>query len=252
MASAATAPVLPVLASNDITARALEAGAAYQASEFPLPVRVTPADGSWFGGPGILKYKGSLRLAGRAAPEPPAVPNGAISVITALGATPSVAATVANLGFGTDATFQPTKSTKVAGYPARSFDGEVIAKHQLFVPFTTRVPHAAKYYPDAYQFDHGEVFRIIVASVKGKALVFLIENLALPPDEFPSFLDTAQKMLDTLTFTRHRTAPQLRLRRENPVCSGVITEHWRSRDSCFPSFSSSCGTRRAPRLRVVA
>jgi hypothetical protein len=53
---------------------------------------------------------------------------------------------------------------------------------------------------DAYQFSQGEVFRIIVAAIKGKTVVFLIENNALPADQFPSFLSATQKILNTLRF----------------------------------------------------
>lgn len=199
--SAGSLPELPRLLSNDVVARPLKAGTTYQSTTFPLPFHVTPPDATWFGGQGIQKYKAEPAFGWfELLQSPPAIPDGMISVITAVGATPSVAAMVKTMRFGTDATFQATKKTKVAGYPASYFDGEVTAKHQLFIPFTPRTKRAA-YHPDAYQFSQGEVFRIIVAAIKGKTVVFLIENNTLPADQFPSFLTATQKILDTLRFS---------------------------------------------------
>ncbi len=194
---------LPKLASNDVTARPLKAGAEFSASQFPLALRVTTPNGTWFGGQGRMDFPvknyhyGWLELV----QSPPAQPLGMISMITSFNPTRSVRATVAQLRAGAEtATFQATKPVRLAGFAGSQFDGEVVGKHHIFVPFTTLRPGAAAFYPDAYRFDQGEVFRIIVLGVRGKTVVLLLENLALPADQFTAFLASAGTLLHSLRF----------------------------------------------------
>jgi hypothetical protein len=76
------------------------------------------------------------------------------------------------------------------------FDGEVVGREHVFIPFSAKST-AAKWYPDSYGMRQGEVFRIIVLRVQGKAVVVYLENGDLPPDEFPAFLPRATALLST-------------------------------------------------------
>jgi hypothetical protein len=196
-------PDLAKLANNDVNAPALTAGVTYQASLFPLALRVTVPDGSWFGGQGktITQTRGSFGWV-EFLQSPPGKPLGAISMISSYGRTQSVAATVAQLrSAGTGATYQATSHVKLGGFSGREFDGKVVGKSHVFVPFTP-LTHAARYHPDAYRFNQREVFRIIVLGVRGKTVVLLLENAALPADRFPAFLTSANQILGTLQFPR--------------------------------------------------
>jgi hypothetical protein len=201
-AAGGSATDLPKLPNNDVNPLALKAGVTFQASSFPLALRVTPPDATWFGGQGktITKKRGSYAWA-EFIQSPPGKPLGAISMITSLDATPSVAATVAQLRTGgSGASFQATVPARLGGFSGRQFDGQVVGKSHVFVPFSP-LSHAATFHPDAYRFDGGEVFRIIVLDVRGKTVVLLLENAALPADQFPSFLTSAaHEILGSLIF----------------------------------------------------
>jgi hypothetical protein len=193
---------LPKLPNNDVNPPALKAGVTFQASSFPLAMRATAPDATWFGGQGkiVTKKRGSFGWV-EFLQSPPASPRGAISMITSLDATPSVAATVAQLRTGgSGATYQATVPARLAGFSGRQFDGQVVGKNHIFVPFSP-LSHAATFHPDAYKFDRGEVFRIIVLDVRGKTVVLLLENVALPADQFTAFLSTAaSRLLGSLQF----------------------------------------------------
>lgn len=194
---------LTKLANNDVNAPALTTGVTYQASLFPLALRVTAPDASWFGGQGktITQTRGSFGWV-EFLQSPPGKPLGAISMITSYGRTQSVAATVAQLRTGgSGATYQATSHVQLAGFSGREFDGQVVGTSHVFVPFTP-LTHTAKYHPDAYRFYQGELFRIIVLGVRGKTVVLLLENAALPADQFPAFLTSADQLLRTLQFPR--------------------------------------------------
>src|SRR6266571_4255880 len=77
---------LAKLANNDVNAPALTTGVIYQASLFPLALRVTAPDGSWFGGQGktITQTRGSFGWV-EFLQSPPAKPLGAISMISSYG-----------------------------------------------------------------------------------------------------------------------------------------------------------------------
>ncbi|HZQ64951.1 MAG TPA: hypothetical protein VFA66_06970 [Gaiellaceae bacterium] len=191
---------LPRLPSNDVDARPLQAGGTFQATAFPLALRITTPDGSWLGGQGKIatQKRGTFGWV-EFLQRPAARPLGAISMIGSYDPTPSVAATVAQLRTGVGATFQATRPARLAGFSGSQFDGQVTGKHHVFVPFSP-VTHAATFHPDAYRFDAGEVFRIVVLSVRGRTVVLLLENVALPADQFPAFLDSAGKLLGSLRF----------------------------------------------------
>src|SRR5436305_6619555 len=85
---------LAKLANSDVNAPALTTGVSYQASLFPLALRVTVPDGSWFGGQGkmVTQARGSFGWV-ELLQSPPGKPLGAISMITSYGPTRPVAAT---------------------------------------------------------------------------------------------------------------------------------------------------------------
>jgi hypothetical protein len=202
-----SAPSQPV-APNQVDAPKLRAGGTYQASLFPLALHISMPGGTWLGAQGRTLAKGisptELGPFGWVEFYKPAPPNSAfgyIAMITAYGHTPSVAATVSGLRTrGHGATYQATSPAKLAGFSGIQFDGQINAENHHFIPFTPQ-SHAARFYPDIYTFEHGEVFRIIVLNVRGKTVVVLIDSAALPADQFPNYLTTeANQLLKTLRF----------------------------------------------------
>lgn len=190
----------------------LGAGTRYAASRFPLPIRVTVVEPGWSGtqwrsghdyfrGGGPPNY-GWVHL-GRGSAR--AAPLGLVSIMTAYGATPSVAGTVTVLRTrGRGAEYGPSRPVVVAGYRGIQFDGRITGPRNsdhvghYFIPFSPR-SHAAHYYPDEYPV-YGDVFRVIVVGVHGKSVVIYLENVALPPDDFPGFLTKAERLVRALRF----------------------------------------------------
>ena len=191
----------------------LQAATTYGASHFPIQLRVTPPDGTWWS----AQWKsGSLYFAGGAPPNfgwvhlakttsPTTPPSGMVTIMAAYARTPSVAATAHVLRTrGHGATYEETMPAKLAGYKGVQFDGQITgAKNvdhigHVFIPFSPR-SHSAKYYPDEYGV-YGDVFRVIVLDVRGHTVVVYIENARLPADQFPAFLDDAARILASLRF----------------------------------------------------
>jgi hypothetical protein len=191
----------------------LKAGTTYGASQFPISIRVTPPDGTWwsaqwksgdkyFAGGAPPNY-GWVHLAKTTGPTTP--PSGMISITAAFAHTPSVTATVNVLRTrGRGAAYDATVPTKLAGYSGVQFDGRITGGHNVdhighvFIPFSPR-SHAAKYYADEYGV-YGDVFRVIVLNVRGNTVVVYIENARLPAERFAAFLADAAKILATLRF----------------------------------------------------
>ena len=216
-AAAATTTKLPDVPQSYLFTPAgkltpLRSGVTYQASQFPLAVRLTPPDGSWSG----AEWKsGTDYFRGGGPPHfgwvhvgqgsPTGIPRGLVTIMTAYARTPSVAATVNVLRTrGHGATYQATSPVNLGGFSGIQFDGQIVgAKNSdhtghFFIPFSPP-SHAAKYYPDEYGV-YGDVFRVIVLNVHGKTVVVYIENVALPADQFPVFLTKAQQILESLRF----------------------------------------------------
>ena len=223
-ATAAAAPKLPelpvsqLLTSTGVMGK-LRAGATYQASQFPLALRLTPPDGSWSGAqwtsgrlPAELAERLHVRDEGgpphygwaavaRGLTSPSGFPRGLIAVMTAHARTPSVAATVTVLlTHGHGATYEPTTPVKIAGFSGVQFDGQLIptAPHHIFVPFDP----SHRGFPsklDAIPI-YGPVFRMIVLDVRGKTVVVCIDSVTLTAEEFPAFLTQADAILKTLRF----------------------------------------------------
>jgi hypothetical protein len=193
----------------------LQARLSYGAGQFPIPLRVTPPDGSWWG----AEWKsGDQYFAGGAPPNfgwvhlahadsPTSIPNGMITITTAYGPTPSVAATVnVLLSRGRGATYGPTSPVTLAGFTGVQFDGRIVGVRNIdhighyFVPFSPK-SKAAKYYPDEYPV-YGDVFHVLVLDVRGKTVIVYVENVGLPAEKFSAFLVKANRILDTLRFPK--------------------------------------------------
>jgi hypothetical protein len=182
---------------------ALPARVTYQASDFPVPLRLTTPDATWAGAQWKShsdRYGGGPPFYGWASVGQGVfgLPRGLLLIMTAYARTPSVAATVAGLRTrGVGATYQDTSPVKLAGFTGLEFDGHVIGTRHTFVPFSAR-SHGAKYFPDAYFMNQGEAFRIIVLNVRGKTVVIFIDSVALPANQFPAFLVKADRILKSL------------------------------------------------------
>lgn len=186
----------------------LSAGVTYKASDFPLPVRVTSPDGTWGG----AQWKSDSSFQHKKTTVAPfygwltfeqhdtRAAQGAITIMTPYGSTPTVAAMVAGLRTrGSGATYQATSPVKLGGYSGIQFDGKVVGKEHVFIPFSPK-SNVAKWYPDNYGMAQGEAFRIIALDVRGKSVVVYIENAQLPADQFAAFLTRAATILKTLKF----------------------------------------------------
>ena len=193
----------------------LHPGRTYEASEFPFPIRVTPPDAGWAG---TQWRSGHDYFRGGGPPNfgwvhlsrgsTGGVPRGLISVMSPYAATPSVASTVNVLrSRGRGAEYEPVSPVTVAGFHGRMFDGRIVgAKNRdhighYFVPFAPP-SHGSHYYPDEYPV-YGDVFRVIVLSVRHKTVVIYIENCALPEEQFPAFLTKTGHVLASIRFPRH-------------------------------------------------
>lgn len=192
---------LPPPASRVVgTLTPLRAGVTYRASAFPLALRLTPPDGSWGG----AQWK-SERLGFRGGGRPyfgwvaVGKTRGMIVIETAYARTPSLASVVANLRTrGHGATLEQTSPAKLAGFSGIQFDGEVVGRNHVFVPFS---PPPANHFQDAYFLDQGETFRVIVLNVRGKVVVVFVESGELSPEQFPAFLTQADRILAKVRFT---------------------------------------------------
>ncbi len=195
----------PDLLKSTTQAAPMKAGATYQASLFPIALRITPHS-AWWGNQYRTTGRGKP-LFGWAQFARPGV-KGAISLMTAYGPTPSVAATIARLqaggshppgptGGGTE--FGAASPVTIAGYTGEQFDGDVwgIYGHK-WVPFTPKTHGATP--ADAWASHQGEAFRIIALDVKGKTMVIFLESAELPAAQFPAFLAPAARLLESLRF----------------------------------------------------
>jgi hypothetical protein len=183
----------------------LTASTTYAAGLFPLALRLTTPGGSWLGGQGqSFQTQAQPPVFGwiELLSSPAGRPRGAIFAVTAYGRTPSVAATVNGLrSRGAGAAYKPATSVRLAGFSGTEFDGTVVGESHVFVPFSPPA-HVATFYPDAFKLDRGEVFRVVVLDVEGKTVVFFVENAALPGEQFPAFLNSANRILGSLRLAK--------------------------------------------------
>jgi hypothetical protein len=209
--SHAAAGASPVeLLKSAKTVAPLKAGIRYQASSFPIPLRVTPTDRTWLGAQYLTGSHGRPAFGWVVVGHPPlAKPHGLIGVETAFGPTPSVAATIAGLRYGGSSLpetqhggveFGKPTAVKIAGYSGQQFDGQVWGKFgHTFLPFSPHVRGPASP-ADSNYLHKGEAFRFAVLDVRGKTVVISSESLGLPADQFPAFLTSANRLVKTLKF----------------------------------------------------
>jgi hypothetical protein len=198
-ATAATSPELPVRDIFETGGKSIAAGTTYQATQFPLPIRLTAVGGGWSGaqwkandfGPDygwIAVAKGPTT----------GVPRGLIVVMTAVDKTPSVAATVAALHRGTGVAYLPQCKKKLAGFKATEFGGHTTGANHFFVPFSPASHGAAGSASDQIKVQGADhLFRFTVLNVRGKTVVVLV---ASPRDEWQDFLREAGAVLATVKF----------------------------------------------------
>ena len=202
-----TASELPKTAT---TVAPLKAGVTYEASAFPIAIRLTPPDRTWLGAQYLTGSHGKSAFGWVVAARPPvAKPLGALNIETAIGPTPSVNKTIANLRFGGSnppethvggVEFAQPRATKVAGFSGLMFDGQVWGKFgHTFLPFSPHVRGPAAP-PDHIYLRKGEAFRMIVLDVRGRTVVLALESFGLPADQFPAFLTSANGLLASLRF----------------------------------------------------
>ena len=154
-AKAATASKLPELPLSYVicpTGKSipLQAGVTYQASKFPIALRLTPPDGSWSGGQWKTGSSGCQVSEGRFIGYPPfygwvsfgqgsgaSPPRGSVVISTSHGPTPSAATAVNRLRNGlprNEATYQPTRRTRLAGFYGYQFDGQIVGERTSSCP----------------------------------------------------------------------------------------------------------------------
>ena len=192
------------------TLTALRSGVTYEASHFPLGLRVTPPDGSWSGAQWRTTTRGKPAFGWADLGQGPATapPRGLVQLETAYGPTPSVTATIARLQRGGShlpgsniggTTFKAASPVRLAGYPGRQFDGTVWGIYgHTFVPFSATTGGASP--ADSFHLEKGESFRLVALNVNSKTVVLLYDNVALPAERFPAFIASADRLLRSLTF----------------------------------------------------
>jgi hypothetical protein len=204
----------------------LRAHLAYQASLFPVAVRIAAPDKSWSGtqwkanlfspediathhltchtNPGVCRppYYGWVAIGQTGTPgnHPPL---DLILIMTGYTRTPSVTSTVASLRTrGHGATYEPTVPVKLAGFSGFQFDGQVVAAKHIFIPFSP-LTHKATGHADEIEMDGaGHSFRFIVLDVRGRTVIVMVSSIVMPVDQFTSFLPRADALLASLRFPR--------------------------------------------------
>lgn len=182
----------------------LAAGTTYQASSFPLTLRVTPPDGSWGGAQWksaslnkVAPFYGWVVFARGGKPNAPTC---SAVLETAYAHTASVGTTVASLrtrGHGVD--LGASSAVNVAGFAGVQFDAKVTGKRHVFVPYSPPTT-ASAYFPDSYEVYTGELLRLLVLGVRGKTVVVYIDNVGSPPDAFPACVSKTAEILKALKF----------------------------------------------------
>ena len=199
-------------------------GVTYQASRFPIALRVTPPDASWGAAqwkanqfppdeiatrhlkcsttPAVCKppYYGWVAIGPRGTYSGP--PPGLIVVLAGYSHVPSVATTVANLRRGKNLELQPAHPVRLAGFSGLQFEGQTAGAKHLFIPFTPPSHGAAGGgAADLIQMDGADhPFLFDVLNVRGKTVVVLVGSLVVSPDAFPPFRAKAVRLLQSLRF----------------------------------------------------
>jgi hypothetical protein len=205
----------------------LQHGVIYQASAFPVSLRLRPPDGNWEGVQFESGRFGFVQLHHLRTGNVPLHAFGYITVEAARGSTPSAEVTIRRLHATPHIDASSIKAARVGTFAGQTFDATIVgsdrppicktvrcARGVSFAPFTTN--HHCGFCNNTMKGETkdvkfagtGQLFRIIVADVRGKTIVIYLEsNFAdqpkFPPARiFPTFLPYARQMLSTLTFAR--------------------------------------------------
>jgi hypothetical protein len=196
-------------------------GVTYEATKFPLAVRVRAPDALWNGVQLHSKRFSFVQFLHLKAGNVPLHGWGWMTLEASTGPTGSVAETAQQLHATPGLKAAPLKAVRVAGFRGKKFDATVVGTESgdngvALTPFTaplrcgwcTRTMHGETL--DNKFAGEGELFQIIVIGVRGTTVVIYLESSRAdsstrnhPPTEtFPTFLPYAQKLLSTLTFPR--------------------------------------------------
>jgi hypothetical protein len=198
----------------------LRRGVVYQASSFPLAIRLRPPDDRW-GGVQIQSGRfGFVQLHHLRTGNVPLHGWGFMTIETGTGPTASVETIVRRLHATQQIEAGPITPARVAGFPGKRFDATIVGTDRpkprgiSLAPFTPnrRCGFCTKTMKGETQ-DHkyvgtDELLRVIVVDVRGKTVVIYLESASgsqagFPAAKtFPTFLPYAREMLSTLTFPR--------------------------------------------------
>jgi hypothetical protein len=196
----------------------LRRGVVYQASAFPIALRVRPPVTRW---EGVQFESGRFRfvqLQHLYTATGPLRGLGFITIEAAKGSTPSAARTIARLHATPHIKAGPITAAHVAGLAGKQFDAKIVGSDRPSPPGISLAPFTKNLHCGfCTKTMHGEtldvkfagkdqLFRIIVIAVRSKTVVIYLEsNFAdqpkSPPSKtFPTFLPYAKHMLATLAF----------------------------------------------------
>ena len=177
---------LPVIPNPGVNPKRLTSGSTYSARLLPLPVHLTIPTGVWAGAQWTSQTANAQPSFGwLEVGHPLGNKSAGLIDMTSYAKTPSAAATLQSLRTrGIGATYRPSVKVTVAGYSGFQFDGEVTGRGHNFIPFTPANQPGNSLPKDHFGMDKGEVFRIIVLSVRGKTAVIVEENFGLPSRRF--------------------------------------------------------------------
>jgi hypothetical protein len=207
---------------------ALHTGVTYQATSFPIPIRVTPPEAGWGGAQWNANQFGTKEDIRRqhltcgsnpkvcAGPyygwvtigKPPGGPNAPprllLVLLTSYSPTPSVATTVTRLCRARLTVCEQPSSVKLAGFTGVQVDGETKgAGVHFLIPFTPPSHKAAgDGAADRIELEGAHPFRATVINVRGQTVFVLAGSLVLSPDQFAASLPDAERLLGSLRFPR--------------------------------------------------
>jgi hypothetical protein len=184
------------LAKSATKSSPLAAHASYVASQFTPRVLITPPEAGW-GGRQYVSYGYDWvvvdrRTGGVAMVSAPASRQSAQATLQVLETTradsPAVGIRITSKGVAT-----------VAGRRAHEFSGVSTGTFgHSFTPFSGHSTGNGEARGDRVHYDHGKAFRIVVADVRGHAVVFFIDSDASTIN--PSFSAAADRLLAALRF----------------------------------------------------
>jgi hypothetical protein len=184
------------LAKSPTRSQPLQAHASYSPSLFSPHVVITPPETGW-GGRQYVDHGYEWFVVDGAAGGVAAVsaPSSRQSVATTVRILETERATSESVGI----TITSHGTTTVAGRRAVTFSGVASGTYgHSFTPFSGHSTGSGEQRGDRNHYDHGKAFRIVVASVHGRPIVFYTDSDS--PTLDPSFLAAADRLLAALRF----------------------------------------------------